>query len=291
MPIISKNFSIDEKQTQSLPFLPVPQNKELFYYATSAGHETWKDSYFFERQDINIYMINYVVSGSYTLTVDGREIKVGQGDLVFLHLVTHHILSKAEDMTETVYFHVLGGQTKEIYNAYLENGGFVIRNVPAEFIKESFAKFSSVSESDDAFYERSRIIYGLLTEILRLRNIEKQNKYPKFIDKILCDILYKCPPPSSKEIAEQFGFSPIYMERLFKKYVGQSMQSYILKQKYAFACRFLTDTDMSVYEIAQKVGYGDSKGLIVLFSKFGKLTPLAYRKKTREQQQKTYLQN
>ena len=69
------------------------------------------------------------------------------------------------------------------------------------------------------------------------------------------------------------------------------MQSYILKQKYAFACRFLTDTDMSVYEIAQKVGYGDSKGLIVLFSKFGKLTPLAYRKKTREQQQKTYLQN
>ena len=60
------------------------------------------------------------------------------------------------------------------------------------------------------------------------------------------------------------------MERLFKKYVGQSMQSYILKQKYAFACRFLTDTDMSVYEIAQKVGYGDSKGLIVLFSKFGK---------------------
>lgn len=59
------------------------------------------------------------------------------------------------------------------------------------------------------------------------------------------------------------------------------MSSYILRQKYQFACRFLVDTDISVAEIARRVGYGDTKGLIVLFSKFGKLTPLAYRKRAR----------
>lgn len=56
------------------------------------------------------------------------------------------------------------------------------------------------------------------------------------------------------------------------------MRQYILKQKYEFACSYLIDTDMSVAEVAHKVGYSDSKGLITLFAKFGTLTPLAYRK-------------
>lgn len=38
---------------------------------------------------------------------------------------------------------------------------------------------------------------------------------------------------------------------------------------------------MTVDEVARRVGYSDAKGLIVLFAKFGKLTPLAYRKKVR----------
>ena len=104
---------------------------------------------------------------------------------------------------------------------------------------------------------------------------------PKLIDTILCWILYKCPLPTPAEVAARFGFSPVYLERLFKRHVGESMRSYILRQKYAFACRFLTDTDLSVEQVAQKVGYSDTKGLIVLFSKFGGLTPLAYRKRMR----------
>ncbi len=72
MPIIQSNFSFYENQTQRLPWLTTPQNKELLYYATSAGRETWKIGYYMKRQDINLYMVNFVVGGAYKLTVDGR---------------------------------------------------------------------------------------------------------------------------------------------------------------------------------------------------------------------------
>ena len=282
MPILKSNFSLYENQTQRLHWLTTPQNKELLYYATSAGRETWKKDYYIRRQEINLYMINYVLGGAYKLTVDGREMQVRKGDLCFLHLVNEHEIVPLEDRTEIIYFHLLGGQVKEIYDAFLEKGDFVIHGVPADLLTGCFDNFSAAVDTEDGFYTQSRTIYYLLTELLRLRSVEAQNKYPKLIEKILCYILYTCPLPSPAEVARQFGFSPIYLERLFKKYVGQSVQSYILKQKYAFACRFLADTDMSVAEVAREVGYEDSKGLIVLFSKFGTLTPLAYRKKMRE---------
>lgn len=281
MPIIQNDYSVREESSTVFHYLAVPQNKELFYYSTSAGRELWKRDYSLERKDINNYMINYLLRGRATLSVNGRELPLRQGDLTFLHLGGHSTLSCCEEGTEVIFFHVLGAQTQDIYNAFREKGGCILHNIPEDLMNKTFQSFAALVGAADGFYGQSRILYGLLTEILRLRDLESQPEYPKFIDKILCHILYSCPPPTPAEVAAHFGFSPIYLERLFKRYVGESMRSYILRQKYAFACRFLADTDMTVDEVARRVGYSDAKGLIVLFAKFGKLTPLAYRKKVR----------
>lgn len=278
MGIIKSNYSVDEGRTEQLWWLAVPHQKELLYYATSAGRETLKNDYSMERRDINLYMLTYILRGGCRLVVEGRETELRQGDLCFLHLVKHSVLSTTEDMTQIIYFHITGAQTESIYNAYTENGDFVLHNVPTETVTDTYEKFAATINTDGGFYEQSRVLYGLLIEILRLRSVEPQNKHPKIIDRMLSDIMYSCPPPTPAQLASRFGFNQIYLERKFKRYVGMSMRDYILKQKFDFACRFLVDTDMSVDEIARKVGYADSKGLIALFAKLGKLTPLAYRK-------------
>ncbi len=276
------NYSINESETHNFPFLDVPQDKKLLYYSTSMGNESLKSDYSAERNGINIYMINYVVRGHGRLTVDGAEYELGPGDLTFLHLWNRSKLIFDADESEIIYFHIHGGQTADIYSAYLEKGGYVLHGVSKEFIAEKFKAFTAAIGTDGGFYAQSEIIYGMLIEILRLKRDAAQRNYPRLINEVMAHIFYRCPPPSPKQVAENFGFSQVYLERLFKRHVGESMQSFILKQKYAFACRFLADSDMSVDEIARKVGYEDSKGLIVLFKKFGTLTPLAYRKKARE---------
>ena len=283
MAVIRSNYSFYEEKTNSMHFLAVPQDKRLFYYATSAGRECLRSDYFLEREDINIYMINYILRGECVLRTDGREYRLHAGDLTFLHLAERSALYPAEDGTEIVYFHVLGAQTQDIYSAFLEKReqDYVLHGFPEKTVTGCLHDFMAEIEKPDGFYRQSCVLHSLLTEILRVRRNEAFRKYPKLIDTILCWILYKCPLPTPAEVAARFGFSPVYLERLFKRHVGESMRSYILRQKYAFACRFLTDTDLSVEQVAQKVGYSDTKGLIVLFSKFGGLTPLAYRKRMR----------
>lgn len=280
MPITDAQYSVYDDRTDSMHNLPVPRNKKLFYYATSAGREVLKSDYLMQRRDINVYMINYVVRGHGLLTTDGRATELKDGDLTFLHLVKPSTLMFDADGSEIIYFHVNGAQTEDIYNAFLENGDNVIHDVDRQYIERSLKEFTSAKECEDGFYEQSRVLYGVLTEILRLRNLEIKKSYPQLIDEIMIYIFYTCPSPSQKDVARHFGFNPVYLERLFKQYTGETMRAFILRQKYAFACRFLADTDMSVSEIARRVGYADSKGLIALFSKFGQ-RPLAYRKEFR----------
>lgn len=282
MPTIQGNYAAQENKSTVYHFLAVPQDKKLLYYATSCGRETWSRAYFQERKDINIYMLNYIRKGRAQLIVNGEAFELYAGDFTFLYLGEHSVLSCTEDDTEIVFFHVLGAQIEALYNAFLQRGQYVLHRVPQELVCNAFAAFEEHIGAENGFYAQSRILYGLLMEILHLRSSEKQQTYPKLIDRILCHILYTCPPPSPSEVAAQFGFSQIYLERMFKRYVGECMRTYILRQKYAFACRFLTDTDMTVEEVAHRVGYNDTKGLIVLFKKFSTLTPLAYRKQLRK---------
>lgn len=283
MAVIRSKYSFYEEKTTSLHYLAVPQEKTLFYYATSAGKECLRADYYLEREAINIFMINYVLRGEGVLRAGGKEFRLRKGDLTFLHLAEHSVFYPAEDGLEIIYFHVLGAQTQDIYSAFLEKReqDYVLHGFPEKTVTDCFDQYMAQIGAQDGFYKQSRILYFLLTEILRVRRSEAVQKYPKLIDSILCWILYKCPLPTPAEVSAHFGFNPVYLERLFRKYVGESMRSYILRQKYAFACRFLADTDLSVEQIAQKVGYSDTKGLIVHFSKFGGLTPLAYRKRVR----------
>lgn len=271
---------VNRDKTQSFHMLATPQNKKLFYYATSAGRETIANGYMMDRSGINVYMINYVASGHGRLSCDGEEYELKTGDLTFLHLEKRSALSFDAD-TEIVYFHVQGGQTVDMYDAFLQKGGFVLGGVEREFAEKCFDDFAAAVDTDDGFYAQSHIIHGLLNEILRVRNYEVRKKCPPLVDDIMVHIMYSTPLPSQNEVAKRFGFSPVYIERVFKKATGESMSAFILRHKYEVACRLLADTDVSVCEAARRVGYADSKGLIALFAKHG-TTPLAYRKKLRE---------
>ena len=121
MAVIKMKYSIYEGETDTLHFLAVPQDKKLFYYATSAGRESLKSDYFMEREDINIYMINYVVRGRGTLRVGERAFELRQGDLCFLHLAEHSIFFPAEDKME-----IAGKENGDFDREKFASGDYVI---------------------------------------------------------------------------------------------------------------------------------------------------------------------
>lgn len=86
---------------------------------------------------------------------------------------------------------------------------------------------------------------------------------------------------STADIAKKYAFSPNYFSFLFKKETGCNFVEYLSHVRIEEACAFLKHTDLNIYEIAQKVGYGDSQYFFRVFKKCTGLTPAEYRKKMR----------
>ncbi|MBS7009882.1 AraC family transcriptional regulator [Anaerostipes sp.] len=81
-----------------------------------------------------------------------------------------------------------------------------------------------------------------------------------------------------KDISDLLFVSPFYLERIFKKNVGFSLNQYVINRKLGHAQILLTDTDDSVVKIAELVGYDNPGYFNQLFKKKFGITPGTYRK-------------
>ncbi|MED3647533.1 response regulator [Halalkalibacterium halodurans] len=84
---------------------------------------------------------------------------------------------------------------------------------------------------------------------------------------------------SLKSIASLFYMNPVYMGQLFKKTFGVYFKEYLLKLRINEAKKLLRQTDMRVYEVAERVGFGSTDYFVTQFEKINKMTPTEYRNK------------
>lgn len=78
-------------------------------------------------------------------------------------------------------------------------------------------------------------------------------------------------------LSEEFHVTPQYISNIFKKYQGENIKDCISKEKLTAAKKLLLTTEMSVNEIAQKLGYAGEIGIIRLFKKYEGMTPGDFR--------------
>ena len=85
-------------------------------------------------------------------------------------------------------------------------------------------------------------------------------------------------PLSLAALAELTGYTPQYLSSLFGREVGMSIQKFLMRIRIAQACELLDNTNMSIAEIANAVGYQDVQHFSRLFRQHQKQSPRTYRK-------------
>ncbi len=88
-------------------------------------------------------------------------------------------------------------------------------------------------------------------------------------------------PLELQKLAELEGYNLTYYCEWFKKLTGVTPKTYIQALRLKKAKELLVDTDLSIFQIAQQVGYEHHSSLTRLFQQCEKMTPLAYRQQTR----------
>ena len=114
--------------------------------------------------------------------------------------------------------------------------------------------------------ESDKMIYH---NVLRLRPIITYIA-ENFKDKIKIDTL-----------AEMISVSPDYFTKMFRDSIGKTPIDYINGMRVNYAMQLLCDSDMSMAEIADDIGFCNPNYFHKIFKQYMDTSPLAYRKSCR----------
>ena len=82
---------------------------------------------------------------------------------------------------------------------------------------------------------------------------------------------------SLKNLAERLYLSEKQTDRMIRKAYGEGFRRHLSQIRLLIAQELLTDTELEIGEIAEKVGYQSYKGFFIAFKEKTGLTPLQYR--------------
>lgn len=128
-------------------------------------------------------------------------------------------------------------------------------------------------------FESLQTLITNITEVItaHLEEIQKK-KTQSLIAKVkeLVDKNYSTSA-SLESIAAEVFVSPCYLSVIFKKEANITFKNYLINTRIRKAKELLTDTDMKIYEVAEKVGYTDTRYFSELFQRVEGITPTQFR--------------
>ena len=78
-------------------------------------------------------------------------------------------------------------------------------------------------------------------------------------------------------LAEKVHFSPCYLSSIFNKFMGESAPSYLNNYRMQIAQKYLKETDLTLADISERVGYNNLPYFCTIFKRIYGMTPTQYR--------------
>lgn len=110
-----------------------------------------------------------------------------------------------------------------------------------------------------------------IQDVQQKRNIDIIEKVKAIVDKNYA------ADASLESVAAQVFLSPCYLSVIFKKEMNITFKNYLIQKRIEKAKYFLANTNMKIYEIAERVGYADTRYFSELFHRITNETPSQYR--------------
>lgn len=86
-------------------------------------------------------------------------------------------------------------------------------------------------------------------------------------------------PITLHSLCDGLGYSPAYLSSKFHQTMGVTFREFVKRTRVSQSCRLLSNTDLSIEQIAEQIGYSDVKYYYKNFKQVLGMTPLSFRKK------------
>lgn len=243
----------------------------------------------------------YVYAGECTQVIDGQRITMRQGSICLLDTNVPHSVEYLDkgDVVITIEMqreYLTQGFLQRLGNNGIING-FLINALSLDAAHNQYLLFKKQDENSIhsiiqqllcEYYApqicSDKIIDALMVllfcGIMRQYRNQAFSNLPNVRWKII-DILEYIEnnylTATLQSTAKHFGFHPNYLSTCIKQKTGRSFKELLILQRMYQASFYLTNTDLPVYEIAEKVGYGNLGFFYKKFEEIYKVKPAAYR--------------
>jgi AraC-like DNA-binding protein len=276
------NFSFLSKVESITPTVSLQVKENLNYVQSYCKNVIVGPTFYTRRKDLKSYTMILTLDGQGELLYRKKRYKLNPGDCCFINCQeehSYHTLSQSGWKLTQVHFY--GEKLDYIYRIW-ESYHHPVVSVSGHptfgATLEALGEHCNSSTISHTLAVDCNISY-LLSILVNACIYQNESNYPKKIKKI-CQYIdaHYAEPLSLEQIAEQNFISKYYLSREFKKYTGQTPIDYLRSVRMSQAKILLTSTDLSITDVAQRVGFEYTNYFQSVFKKYEGITPLHYRK-------------
>ena len=194
-------------------------------------------------------------------------------------------------------------ESLEVYREFVDEiSCFTVEEIKLSFMllayaiknasRSTTAETSSILLEFDRFYKRlqsletmeevGQMFIHLISEIVDKLEVYSRERHDNLIRQIKEYVTqnYGNITLSMNEVSDYVDMSAAYLGRLFKQVTGITFTEYLTKYRLQVACNLLRETEMTVNEISDGVGFTNSSYFYIVFKKNLGCTPSQYRNQT-----------
>lgn len=272
----------------------LPENSDIFVFK----HLNYLSNYLHSHNYFEIY---YIFKGSCQIKFEKEYITLEEGSICIIAPRSLHdtiiddtnsviiAISIRKSTFDSAFFTLLSQKDllsyffRTILYEHNSPNYILFRTKNTNDIKMIIKNLIIENYKDDIYYNNCSISWAniLFSYILRnyietvqFYNDDMENDFSLILQHIQHN--YRCL--TLKNLAEHFHYNEAYLSTLIKKNMGSTFISLITKLKMSDAKDYLMNTDLSIEQIAQYVGYNTVDHFSRTFKKHYKMSPQQYRK-------------
>ena len=241
---------------------------------------------------IPFYHLMVVLKGEYTFFVNGKKVTVKENDALLLPPGTLRERLPSTGESDHVIFNFMMSKDYSIssYSLFKDSVTPFIRNVVNSFSYKYYIDLNYPydfyrlpgSNNDNSIEQTKKkdilhnILNCIILDLFASLNYSTHNQHVistlRYINDHITD------PLSLNDVCREVHLSKEYTSRIFKKEMNMTVTDYIIRQKLALAKDMLASDDLSLRDIAERIGYREYNYFSRLFKKHYGVSPVKMKK-------------
>lgn len=254
------------------------RKSDLPLFVLHGGKSSWKRNGIYQRSESRIFAVEQVTAGDCFLVHNGQETIVSEGEFFLLHRgEQHEYRTGPSGFLQKCYVAFDGLSLESLISALdLYDVSHLVLPNPEDAIQKMGRLIALLGEEGSSLLEEVSVAaYRLLLALKPPGEIGM----PPMVRDVL-NYMYKNLDRglTVDDLVAVSRVSPPHLNRVFRRYVGQSPISYFHSQKMQWTANLLATTTLSIKEIAYRGGFDNPLYFSSRFRHHFQKSPSEYRK-------------